>query len=120
MTSLQDYFIISYITKVASTLYSSSRNALKRVVCDLLLGTTVEKPRWRTCVDSTSEVFDASLGRYYILHAFGSEIERNKTEAFITPLHDSWRKRIPATEWLDAETKEKVMEKVCYNIIIIG
>jgi predicted metalloendopeptidase len=111
MTALQDYFVISYITQLAYSLDTNSRVANAKLKA-LITGNTVEKPRWRTCTDQASKLFDAALGRYYVLRAFGSEAEKNKTETFINTLHDSWRNRIPATQWLDEETRNKAIEKV--------
>ncbi|KAI8889922.1 zincin [Backusella circina FSU 941] len=111
MTTLQDYFVISYITQLAYSLDANTRAANIKLKA-LITGNTVEKPRWRTCTDQASTLFDAAIGRYYVLRTFGAEAERNKTEVFVNTLHDSWRNRIPATQWLDEETRNKAVEKL--------
>lgn len=84
-------------------------------------GTSVEQPRWRTCVGYTSLSFANSLARYYTLKKFGSESERNKAETFLKTIHDAWLNRIPEITWLDDQTREKAIEKVLFlkNLLMI-
>ncbi|KAI7901157.1 uncharacterized protein BX663DRAFT_515138 [Cokeromyces recurvatus] len=112
LQTLQDYFIIIYVLNKVYTLDESSRAAYRKMNGEISMGTSVEQPRWRTCVSYTSSALSNSMGRYYALQKFGGEEERKKAEALLTTVHEAWLNRLPNIEWLDEQTRLKAIEKL--------
>ncbi|KAI9365273.1 hypothetical protein BD770DRAFT_357312 [Pilaira anomala] len=112
LQTLQEYFVIQYVTSRVYSLDDASRAANRKMNGEISSGTTTEQPRWRICVGYTSLSFSNSIGRYYTLQKFGSETERNRAETFLTTIHEAWLNRIPEIKWLDDQTRAKAIEKV--------
>ncbi|KAI8078350.1 hypothetical protein BDF21DRAFT_363405 [Thamnidium elegans] len=112
LLTLQEYFVIQYVTSRVYSLDDASRTANRKMNGEISSGTSVEQPRWRICVGYTSVSFANSLGRYYTLKKFGSETERTRAETFLKTIHDAWLNRIPQIGWLDEQTRAKAIEKV--------
>lgn len=112
LQTLQEYFVIQYVTSRVYSLDDASRAANRKMNAEISSGTTTEQPRWRICVGYTSLSFSNSIGRYYTLQKFGSETERNRAETFLTTIHEAWLNRIPEIKWLDDQTRAKAIEKV--------
>jgi predicted metalloendopeptidase len=112
LQTLQEYFVVLYVSEHIYSLDSTSRAAQRKMEGDISSGTSTEQPRWRQCVGYTSSTFSDSLGRYYTLKKFGSENERKKAEAFLVSIHKAWLDRLPNIEWLDDQTRAKAVEKV--------
>lgn len=112
LITLQEYFVIQFTLSRVYTLDKTSRAAYRQMTGTIYSGTTVEQPRWRTCVSYASNKFPNTLGRYYTLKKFGSEKERIKAEKFLTSIHQAWLSMLPNLDWLDEQTRQKAIEKV--------
>lgn len=115
LQTLQEYFVITYVINHIHALDSTSRTAFHKMKGEISSGTSTEEPRWKICLESTSDAFSNSLGRYYTLKKFGSDNERKKAETFLTAIHKAWLDRLPNIQWLDDQTRAKAVAKV--NII---
>ncbi|KAL9547795.1 hypothetical protein MBANPS3_005998 [Mucor bainieri] len=110
--TLQEYCIINFVTNVAFTLDSSTREATRKLKSAISSGTTAAKPRWKTCTDAVSEGISNSMGRHFVLKRFGGEAERKKVETFLTNIHETWTDHLGQIDWLDNQTRSKAVEKV--------
>ncbi|KAL9545203.1 hypothetical protein MBANPS3_007261 [Mucor bainieri] len=110
--TLQEYCIINFVTNVAFTLDSPTREATRKLKSAISTGTTAEIPRWKTCTDAVSEGISNSMGRHFVLKRFGGEAERKKVETFLTNIHETWTDHLGQIDWLDNQTRSKAVEKV--------
>ncbi|CAO3650280.1 unnamed protein product [Mucor fragilis] len=110
--TVQEYFIITFVTKKVYALDSTSREASRKMDGEISSGTTSERPRWETCTNYVSNAISNSMGRFYVLKKFGGEAERKKVETFLTNIHQTWLDRLTEIDWLDNQTRAKAIEKV--------
>ncbi|KAL7334729.1 hypothetical protein PS15p_200316 [Mucor circinelloides] len=110
--TLQEYCIITFVTKKIYALDSTSREASRKMDGEISSGITTERPRWETCTNYVSNVISNSMGRFYVLKKFGGEVERKKVETFLTNIHETWLGRLNEIDWLDNQTRAKAIEKV--------
>ncbi|KAF1799012.1 hypothetical protein V8B55DRAFT_1598347 [Mucor lusitanicus] len=103
---LQDYFTIRFIMdrytndmfyafKPSDTMFSANVTG-RQAVCANQVGTTLYN----------------NVGRFFALETFGGINEKNEVDQFIHELQSSWLNHIPGTEWLDAATKARAVEKI--------
>lgn len=106
---LQDYFTIRFIMdrytndmfyafKPSDTMFSANVTG-RQAVCANQVGTTLYN----------------NVGRFFALETFGGINEKNEVDQFIHELQSSWLNHIPGTEWLDAATKARAVEKVLFS-----
>lgn len=118
--TVQEYFIITFVTKKVYALDSTSREASRKMDGEISSGTTSERPRWETCTNYVSNAISNSMGRFYVLKKFGGEAERKKVETFLTNIHQTWLDRLTEIDWLDNQTRAKAIEKVCIGQHVVA
>ena len=63
------------------------------------------------CIDMVKQHMPIALTKYYVDHKLSENI-KNKTKQIIENIKESMFDRISMIEWLDEETKQKVIEKL--------
>lgn len=85
-------------------------------LAQLKLKSTVYKvssiaPRWESCVYRTTDLMGFATGALYIDKYF-TEVDKENVESLYRSIVATFRRRLPNTEWMDAVTKERAMDKV--------
>ncbi|KAI7869701.1 hypothetical protein BDF14DRAFT_1779617 [Spinellus fusiger] len=79
----------------------------------------VTKPRWDTCLDKVSDSLGFLAGRYFVLDKFNGDA-KEKATGFVESITRVFLDRLPLLTWLDADTREKAVEKVGTLSLKIG
>jgi len=70
-----------------------------------------ERPRWRTCLSSTSSALSWIVGRFFVEAAF-SEAAKNLGDQMVVDLRAEFIKRFQAAVWMEDVVKTRAIEKI--------
>lgn len=113
LQTIRDYFTLNEIYTWVYALDTPTRQLVENFVGRITSGTVKLLPRWNTCVSNAMGSFSEIVGRYYVMANFGGDDARTKVDKLITLIHESWLNRLTDVDWLDKETRERAIKKVC-------
>lgn len=76
----------------------------------LIKGTSTFPPRWRQCVDFSTDAMGFVAGKAFVDRKFSKD-SKVHAEQMVTEIRISFRKHLEQASWLDAETKAKALLK---------
>ncbi|HEX9940155.1 MAG TPA: M13 family metallopeptidase [Longimicrobium sp.] len=74
-------------------------------------GATQRAPRWRRCVNLTSDALGPAVGRLYGQRVF-TPVARARAQEMIANLRAVMRERIEGLEWMGPQTRARAIEKL--------
>ncbi|HSD88306.1 MAG TPA: M13 family metallopeptidase [Kofleriaceae bacterium] len=84
-----------------------------------LTGQAEQKPRWKRCVDRTTDALGDVLGQVYVRDKFPGE-SKTAAEEEVLAISAAMKQNIDALPWMDATTKQKAQIKLAAMAYHIG
>ena len=112
------YFTYHLLLATAGSLpkaFDAEAFALERLVA----GTSEQPPRWRRCIEATSEGLGELLGRAYVDKHFPAQSRQAATtlvDAIAAAMHDEFGK----LDWMSDKTKQIAQQKLTKIVKMIG
>ncbi|HEU4559863.1 MAG TPA: M13 family metallopeptidase [Longimicrobium sp.] len=106
----QAYLRWRVLSLTASSLSSPFADASFRFNA-IFSGARQRAPRWRRCVNLTSDALGPALGRVYGQRVF-TPVARARAQEMIANLRAVMRERIEGLEWMGPQTRAKAIEKL--------
>ena len=76
-----------------------------------LMGAKQDLPRWKKCVRYTDGALGFALARPYVVKAFGGD-SKEKSDEMVSAIERAFRADFDHVAWMDAETRQKAIEKL--------
>lgn len=116
--TVADYMAWLMIQKMVPYMSTSFQLAQLKLKSTVYKVSTIA-PRWESCVYRTNDIMGFATGALYISKYF-SEEDKESAEGLFRSIVATFRRRLPNTEWMDAVTKERSMDKVNGLVYKIG
>ncbi|MEZ4816152.1 MAG: M13 family metallopeptidase [Bdellovibrionota bacterium] len=118
-TLLNDYSAAQVSNYLKWQLLRSSASALSAKYADesfnfygkILMGQKAQTPRWKRCVDESSDALGQVMGRLFVERKFSPQA-KEATKTMVESIQVAYKEIIQNLDWMDQETKDKALEKL--------
>lgn len=106
---IQNYVIWRTMKSISGALPSSVRDAYG-TYREALIGSSVQPPRWKTCVGDVNSKVGLAVGKPFLEETFDSQA-KYKADEMIENLRSAMKDLLRKNEWMDKETIARAIQK---------
>jgi len=116
---IKAYFAWNVIQTGASSLSDDFINEAFNFFGRVMSGSEENRPRWKRVISNVNGALGEAVGQLYVEKYF-PQASKDRMLHLVGNLQEALGERIQAAEWMDAQTKEKAMEKLNTFHVKIG